>query len=277
MRFLYPENRKVLAYLREHEGETILCVANLSRTPQAVELDLSEFAGRVPVELTGGSLFPPIGELTYLLTLPPYGFYWFLLAERERLRRRGTRRRRSRCRNYRHARAARPARRALLEPAAARRSSARSLPAYLAKRRWFAAKDQTLRVGRASPIVDALPGGERELLLAESRSRRDGATQRWLLPLSMCWEDEPSRRRCRRSLRWRACAAAARVGLLTDAFALPSLRARRCWRRCADGARIETPEGQIVLRADARQGRGPAPPGRRARHVAVGRAVATAR
>src|SRR6202035_2059187 len=45
-----------------------------------VELDLSEFAGRVPVELNAGSLFPPIGELNYLLTLPPYGFYWFALA-----------------------------------------------------------------------------------------------------------------------------------------------------------------------------------------------------
>jgi maltose alpha-D-glucosyltransferase/alpha-amylase len=78
-RLLYPANRKVLAYLREHEGETILCVANLSRTPQAVELDLSAFAGRVPVEMTGPSPFPPIGQLTYLLTLPPYGFYWFQL------------------------------------------------------------------------------------------------------------------------------------------------------------------------------------------------------
>ena len=78
-RLLYPSNRKVLAYLREHEDETILCVANLSRTPQAVELDLSAFAGRVPIEMTGPSPFPPIGQLTYLLTLPPYGFYWFQL------------------------------------------------------------------------------------------------------------------------------------------------------------------------------------------------------
>ena len=53
----------------------------LSRTPQAVELDLSEFAGRVPVELDGGAVFPPIGEFTYLLTLPPYGFYWFVLGK----------------------------------------------------------------------------------------------------------------------------------------------------------------------------------------------------
>src|SRR5690606_13650917 len=74
-----PGNRKILAYLREHDGETILCVANLSRLPQAVELDLSEFQGRVPIELTGMSPFPPIGQLTYLLTMPPYGFFWFQL------------------------------------------------------------------------------------------------------------------------------------------------------------------------------------------------------
>ncbi len=80
LRFLRPHNRKVLAYLREHEGETILCVVNLSRAAQAVELDLAEFAGRIPVELLGGSAFPPIGQLSYLLTLPPYGFYWFALS-----------------------------------------------------------------------------------------------------------------------------------------------------------------------------------------------------
>jgi maltose alpha-D-glucosyltransferase / alpha-amylase len=79
LRFLYPQNRKVLAYLREHGDERILCVANLSRAPQAVELDLSDHKGSTPVEMTGGSAFPPIGELPYLLTLPAYGFYWFEL------------------------------------------------------------------------------------------------------------------------------------------------------------------------------------------------------
>src|SRR5215204_4575870 len=79
LRFLYPGNRKVLAYLREHEGETILCVANVSRAPQAVQLDVGEFKGRVPLEMTGGADFPPIGDLPYLLTLPAYGFYWFEL------------------------------------------------------------------------------------------------------------------------------------------------------------------------------------------------------
>jgi len=80
-RLLYPKNRKILVYLREHEGITILCVANLARTPQAVELDLSEFRDRIPIELDGGSVFPPIGQLPYLLTLAPFGFYWFNLAE----------------------------------------------------------------------------------------------------------------------------------------------------------------------------------------------------
>lgn len=80
LRFLRPGNRKILAYLREHEDETILCVANLSRAPQAVELDLSVFKTRVPVELMGRSKFPPIGELPYLLTLSGHGFYSFRLA-----------------------------------------------------------------------------------------------------------------------------------------------------------------------------------------------------
>ncbi|HWH85042.1 MAG TPA: maltose alpha-D-glucosyltransferase, partial [Burkholderiaceae bacterium] len=78
-RFLSPGNRKVLAYLREHGDDSILCVCNLSRSAQPVELDLARFKGRVPVELLGRTAFPPIGELPYLLTLPSYGFYWFRL------------------------------------------------------------------------------------------------------------------------------------------------------------------------------------------------------
>lgn len=78
--FLHPGNRKILAYLRIHEDDIILCVANLSRAAQAVELDLSAYKGCVPVELMGRSAFPPIGELPYLLTLPGHNFYWFRLA-----------------------------------------------------------------------------------------------------------------------------------------------------------------------------------------------------
>ncbi|MCC6531717.1 MAG: maltose alpha-D-glucosyltransferase [Burkholderiales bacterium] len=78
--FLHPGNRKVLAYLREWQGDSILCVANLSRHAQAVELNLGRFEGRVPVELTGKTSFPPVGKLPYLLTLPGHGYYAFRLA-----------------------------------------------------------------------------------------------------------------------------------------------------------------------------------------------------
>src|SRR6202011_863442 len=80
LRFLYPKNRKVLAYLREYRGETLLCVANVARSSQAVERAMTESAGRAPTALSAAPPSPPIGELTYLLTLPPYGFYWFMLA-----------------------------------------------------------------------------------------------------------------------------------------------------------------------------------------------------
>jgi maltose alpha-D-glucosyltransferase/alpha-amylase len=79
LRFLYPSNRKVLAYLRETGAERILCVVNVSRAPQAVELDLGEFEGAAPIEMTAGSPFPPIRSAPYVLTLPAYGFFWFRL------------------------------------------------------------------------------------------------------------------------------------------------------------------------------------------------------
>src|ERR687893_693258 len=81
MEFLHPGNRRVLAYLREYEDESILCVANLSRSAQPVELDLARFRGRVPVELLGNSSFPPLGDLPYMVTLPGHSFYWFRLAK----------------------------------------------------------------------------------------------------------------------------------------------------------------------------------------------------
>jgi maltose alpha-D-glucosyltransferase / alpha-amylase len=81
IRFVSPPNRKILAYIREYQGETILCVANLARTAQPAELDLRAWSGRVPIEMVGSTAFPRIGELPYFLTLAPYGFYWFLLAE----------------------------------------------------------------------------------------------------------------------------------------------------------------------------------------------------
>src|SRR5258708_7098163 len=78
---LDASNPSVFAFLREGEGETILCVNNLSRFSQPVELDLRRFNGYTPVELVGKVHFPRIGELPYLLTMGPHGFYWFVLEE----------------------------------------------------------------------------------------------------------------------------------------------------------------------------------------------------
>jgi maltose alpha-D-glucosyltransferase / alpha-amylase len=77
---LSSSNPSVLAFVREFGDDVVLCVNNLSRFAQPVELDLRRFEGRTPVELLGGVHFPRIGELSYLLTLPGHGFYWFLLS-----------------------------------------------------------------------------------------------------------------------------------------------------------------------------------------------------
>ena len=79
--FLPSRNRKVLTYVRKWQDDTILCVANLSRAVQPVELDLGRFKGMIPVEMLGLTEFPRIGELPYFLTLPGYAFYWFRLQQ----------------------------------------------------------------------------------------------------------------------------------------------------------------------------------------------------
>ena len=79
--FIRTANRKVLTYIRRYKDEIVLCVANLARTPQPVEIPLAQFAGLAPVEMLGQTEFPRIGDHPYLLTLAPYGSYWFQLQE----------------------------------------------------------------------------------------------------------------------------------------------------------------------------------------------------
>jgi maltose alpha-D-glucosyltransferase / alpha-amylase len=213
-RLLYPKNRKILAYLREFEDTTILCVANLSRTPQAVELDISEFQGRVPIELDGHSQFPPIGQLTYLLTLPPYGFYWFLLSEADDW-------------PSHHIPAPEPMpeyqtivmRHALPEAIMAARSviEREVLPSYLAKRRWFAMKDQVLRSARIA-LLTRVPNDDAVLLEIETETA--SGTSRWLLPLGIVWDDAVAPAPLPAQLALARVRRGPKVGLLTDAFAL---------------------------------------------------------
>ncbi len=79
LRFLNPANRKVLAYLRQYDGEQVLCVCNLSRFAQPVDLDLGELAGMTPVEMLGYVEFPAVTRQPYRLTLGAYGFLWLEL------------------------------------------------------------------------------------------------------------------------------------------------------------------------------------------------------
>ena len=184
LRFLYPGNRRVLAYLREHEGSTILCVANLARTPQAVELDLSAFAGHVPVEMTGPSAFPPIGQLTYLLSLPPYGFYWFELMPDgkappwhydppEQLPEFQTL----------------VVRESLTELLGERHTATilrEILPDYLMRRRWFAGKGKAItstRIAYAVPLPSAP-----DIHLTEVEVTAGGQTDRYVVPATIAWE-----------------------------------------------------------------------------------------
>jgi maltose alpha-D-glucosyltransferase/alpha-amylase len=76
-------NRRVLVFLRRYRDETILCVNNLSRFAQFVELDLAEFNGMVPLELWSKRCFPRVGELPYLLTLGPHNVLWFRMLRAE--------------------------------------------------------------------------------------------------------------------------------------------------------------------------------------------------
>ncbi|WP_413203762.1 maltose alpha-D-glucosyltransferase [Rhodospirillum sp. A1_3_36] len=190
LRFLYPGNRKVLAYLREYDGEVILCVANLSRASQPVELDLSEFVGRVPVEMLGNSPFPPIGELNYFITLQAYGFYWFHLTQGEE----GP----SWHEPYVNAL---PELQTLVlsegwaslsKDDNAKRLSHDILPDFLANQRWFSGKEFT--VDRVDSIDQAiLPnGGEMgwliTLLKAEFKGGEGG--QSYQMPLEVSWESK---------------------------------------------------------------------------------------
>ena len=244
-RFLYPGNRKILAYLREWTAEdgnieTILCVSNLSRTAQAVELDLSAFAGRVPVDIVGGSVFPPVGQLTYLLTLPPYGFFWFLLAAEAQL-------------PSWHAAPPEPLPeyatlvmragladvlniqgRAVLEREA--------LPAYLPKRRWFASKTERLEGARLA-YAAPMPGTGGSVMFAEVEAALPGRAERYVLPLGVAWEDETSGALAQQLALTRV-RRGPRVGYLTDAFALDAM-ARGMIAGLRDGATVPLDDGEL--------------------------------
>ena len=82
LEFLHPDNGRVLAYLRRAEEEVVLVVANLSRHPQMVELDLERYSGWVPQEIFGQAPFPPVRAAQWIVTLGAHDFYWLRLQAR---------------------------------------------------------------------------------------------------------------------------------------------------------------------------------------------------
>lgn len=235
LRFLRPANRKVLVYLRECENETILCVANVSRTAQAVELDLSEFAGRTPVELSGNVPFPKIGQLTYLLTLPPFGFYWFSLSTETSQPSWSTSTGENLSEYYTFV--IRDGIRSILDGRSRDILEKDILPSYLTQRRWFQQKSQETPAVRVETVFPISPDSS-DVVFAEVVTRAEnGAENRYAMPLAIAWEDETSSPQEARLALARG-RHRARVGLITDACATPKF-VRAVLNALAQGGEIE--------------------------------------
>ena len=260
LKMLSPSNRRILAYTREYTGpdgkhEIILCVANVSRSAQAAELDLSAYAGMVPVEMLGGNAFPPIGQLNFLLTLAPYGFYWFALAAENQM----------------PSWHVEPAQslpdfttlvlkkrlEELLEAPSRATLEQGILPNWLQNRRWFAGKDSAIE---KVDIVYGVRFGDPQhpVLLSEIDVTSAGQTLRYQLPFGLLAEDQvgaalPQQLALSRVRRGR------QVGLITDAFTLENfIRAvlqgiqAGTVLPCADGElRFEPTEGLAALNLGA--------------------------
>ncbi|ANC80355.1 maltose alpha-D-glucosyltransferase [Pseudomonas putida] len=248
LRTLTPSNRRILAYIREYTDadgntEVILCVANVSRAAQAAELELSQYADKVPVEMLGGSAFPPIGQLPFLLTLPPYAFYWFLLASRDRM-------------PSWHIQATeglpelttlvlRKRMEELLQAPASDTLQSTILPQYLPKRRWFAGKEGPIDAVRLCYGV-RFGTAATPVLLSEIEVLSDGTATRYQLPFGLLREEQihtalPQQLALSRVRRTH------QVGLITDAFVLePFIHA--VMQACQDGLRLPCGDSEGELR-----------------------------
>jgi maltose alpha-D-glucosyltransferase/alpha-amylase len=177
LEFLHPINRRILAFIREHENERILVVANLSRFVQHAELDLGRFQGLVPTEMFGQIPFPPVGDQPYTLTLGPHAFYWFTLESPA-------------TESWAPSDGAIPLLAAEMAESDLREllmdgRLAPALTRFLSRQRWYGAA--TRQVSRLTvQEVLSLPGASPEAALALVRaSFADGGEQAYLLPVGI--------------------------------------------------------------------------------------------
>ena len=187
--FLDPSNRKILAYLRQYEGEQVLCVANLSRFAQPVDLDLSKVEGMTPVEMLGYVEFPPIERHPYRLTLASYSFLWLELQRREKPTG-------STVDMTEHA----PLNvssgwESVLEAAGRLRLETVELPEYLPKQRWFAGKSRQIKSVRIADWIPlSIPSNvssdpSQSALVLVQVEFDTGAPDLYFLPLAMSFGD----------------------------------------------------------------------------------------
>jgi maltose alpha-D-glucosyltransferase / alpha-amylase len=184
LEFLHPENRKVLAFVRRHEDENILVVANLSRFPQPFELDLSGFRGTAPMELFGRTEFPMVNEHPYFLTLSPHSVMWFSLepkfARRYEIETRET----------------------PLEVSANweeifedrfRDELDTIVAKYIQSRRWFAGKSREIKSVHAQDAVPLPFNSERAFVVMLHVDYVQGDPEEYLLPLAFAWGKDAMR------------------------------------------------------------------------------------
>jgi maltose alpha-D-glucosyltransferase / alpha-amylase len=178
--FLRPANRAILVYLRQYERDVILCVANLSRSAQAAEIDLSAWRGHVPMEMLGRSRFPRIGEAPFVVTLAPYGFLWFRLSEEL---------------GAVEAPAIMPelvtlvfreSWHAFLEGRSGQVLAREVLPNFFAAARWFAEKGSK-QIETSLEAVIALRDGDQGTVLAFFTVSTEHGKSRYALPLTIKW------------------------------------------------------------------------------------------
>jgi maltose alpha-D-glucosyltransferase / alpha-amylase len=178
LEFLYPDNAKVLAFLRKIDNETVLVVVNLSRFAQSAELDLSAHSGCVPVEMFSRNPFPQIKKSAYTITLGPHTCYWFALQPKSD-----------------HQRAAKkrgvptvnvePDLEALLSNSHRAEFERNILPNYLPTCRWFGAKARTLRDMRIVEHPSLGLDGKRAQFWFVEVNYLDGPTETYALPVTI--------------------------------------------------------------------------------------------
>jgi maltose alpha-D-glucosyltransferase/alpha-amylase len=217
LEFLPVQNRKILAYLRRYEEETVLCVSNLARTLQPVELDLSMFKGLIPIEMFGLTEFPRIGELPYFLTIAPYNSYWFRLQQSPA----------PITARFAQEAATSPdtlpvffmgaAWDSLLDGHVRTLIEREALAPFLARQRWFGGKARRIR---AAKFVDwgVLRRGSRPMFLTiVTVTYDDGGTERYFVPLTIVANDLAERVMAETPFAALARITGARKGLVADA------------------------------------------------------------